>query len=46
MKIKLEVEIDTKQDMDEISQLVEIVSEFRDRLIALQEDDFDEDYDD
>tara|TARA_B100000941_G_C28068685_1_gene332906 strand:+ start:121 stop:261 length:141 start_codon:yes stop_codon:yes gene_type:complete len=46
MKIKLEVEIDTKQDMDEINQLVEIVSEFRDRLIALQEDDFDEDYDD
>ncbi len=44
MKIKLEVEIDTKQDMDEISQLVEIVSEFRDKLIALQEDD--EDYDD
>jgi len=46
MKIKLEVEIDTKQDMDEINQLVEIVSEFRDRLIALQEDDFDEEYDD
>ena len=46
MKIKLEVEIDTKQDMDEINQLVEIVPEFRDRLIALQEDDFDEDYDD
>ena len=44
MKIKLEVEIDTKQDMDEISQLVEIVSEFRDKLIALQDDD--EDYDD
>ena len=44
MKIKLEVEIDTKQDMDEISQLVEIVSEFRDKLIALHEDD--EDYDD
>ena len=44
MKIKLEVEIDTKQDMDEISQLVEIVSELRDKLIALQEDD--EDYDD
>ena len=46
MKIKLEVEIDTKYDMDEINQLVEIVSEFRDKLIALQEDDFDEDYDD
>jgi len=44
MKIKLEVEIDTKEDIDEINQLVEIVSEFRDKLIALQED-FDEDYD-
>ena len=42
MKIKLEVEIDTKQDMDEINQVIEIVSEFRDKLIALQEDDFDE----
>ena len=46
MKIKLEVEIDTKQDMDEINQLVELVTDFRDKLIALQEDDFDEDYDD
>ena len=46
MKIKLEDEIDTKQDMDEINQLVEIVSEFRDKLIALQEDNFDEEYDD
>ena len=42
MKIKLEVEIDTKQDMDEISQLVDIVTEFREKLIALQEE---EDYD-
>tara|TARA_B100000902_G_scaffold359604_1_gene375569 strand:- start:21597 stop:21737 length:141 start_codon:yes stop_codon:yes gene_type:complete len=46
MKIKLEVEIDTKVDMDEINSLVEIVSDFRDKLIALQDDDFDEDYDD
>tara|TARA_A200000159_G_C7142601_1_gene263745 strand:+ start:142 stop:279 length:138 start_codon:yes stop_codon:yes gene_type:complete len=45
MKIKLEVEIDTKQDMDEINQLVDIVSEFRDKLIALQDDD-EEYYDD
>ena len=42
MKIKLEVEIDTKQDMDEIRQLVDIVTEFREKLIALQEE---EDYD-
>ena len=46
MKIKLEVEIDTKQDMDELEQLVSIVSEFRDKLIALQEDDDEEYYDD
>tara|TARA_B100001287_G_C22534025_1_gene458803 strand:- start:722 stop:862 length:141 start_codon:yes stop_codon:yes gene_type:complete len=46
MKIKLEVEIDTKVDMDEINSLVELVTDFRDKLIALQEDDFDEDYDD
>jgi len=45
MKIKLEVEIDTKQDMDELEQLVSIVSEFRDKLIALQDDD-EEYYDD
>ena len=44
MKIKLEVEIDTKQDMDELEQLVSIVSEFRDKLIALQDDE--EYYDD
>ena len=42
MKIKLEVEIDTKQDMDEIRQLVDIVTEFREKLIASQEE---EDYD-
>ena len=45
MKIKLEVEIDTKQDMDEINQVIEIVFEFRDKLIALQDDD-EEYYDD
>jgi hypothetical protein len=43
MKIKLEVEIDTKQDMEEISQLIEVVTEFRDRLMDLQDDG---DYDD
>tara|TARA_B100001057_G_C22630137_1_gene864062 strand:+ start:321 stop:458 length:138 start_codon:yes stop_codon:yes gene_type:complete len=42
MKIKLEVEIDTKQDMDEIEQLIAVVSEFRDKLIALHDE---EDYD-
>lgn len=46
MKIKLEVEIDTKQDMDEINSLIDIVSEFRDKLIALQEDEGYDDGDD
>ena len=48
MKIKLEVEIDTKEDSSEISQLFELVTEFREKLMALHdiEDDFDEDYDD
>jgi hypothetical protein len=45
MKIKLEVELDTKADSEEISQMIEIVTDFRDKLIALQEDD-EEDYDD
>jgi len=44
MKIKLEVELDTKADSEEISQMIEIVTDFRDKLIALQEDD--EEYDD
>ena len=46
MKIKLEVEIDTKQDMDEIEQLIAVVSEFRDKLIALHDDEEDYDGDD
>jgi|TARA_B100001094_G_C17632101_1_gene530934 hypothetical protein len=41
MKIKIEVEIDTKEDTQELSDLVELVTEFRDRLIAL-EDDYDD----
>ena len=44
MMIKLEVELDTKADSEEINQMIEIVTDFRDKLIALQEDD--EEYDD
>ena len=44
MKIKLEVELDTKADSEEINQMIEIVTDFRDKLIALQEND--EEYDD
>ncbi len=43
MKIKLEVEIDTKEDQTEITGLIDLVTEFRDRLIALEDG---EDYDD
>ena len=44
MKIKLEVEIDTKVDSSEISQLIELVTEFREKLVALHE--IEEEYDD
>ena len=44
MKIKLEVEIDTKEDSSEISQLIELVTEFREKLVALHE--LEEEYDD
>jgi hypothetical protein len=43
MKIKLEVEIDTKEDQTEISGLIDLVTEFRDKLIAMEEGDY---YDD
>ena len=43
MKIKLEVDIDTKEDQDEVNSLVELVTEFRDRLIALQDGDWEDD---
>ena len=42
MKIKIEVEIDTKEDTQELSDLVELVTEFRDRLISLEDDDYDD----
>ena len=45
MKIKFKVNIDTKQDMDEINQLIDILGEFRDKLIALADAE-DEEYDD
>jgi|TARA_B100001093_G_scaffold496934_1_gene543245 hypothetical protein len=43
MKIKLEVEIDTKEDMSEISDMVELINEFKDKLVAISEEDY---YDD
>ena len=32
MKIKLEVEIDTKEDMQEIEEVIELITEFKERL--------------
>ena len=43
MKIKIEVEIDTKEDIDEIQDVVEIINDFKEKLIALSEDEY---YDD
>jgi hypothetical protein len=38
VKIKIEVEIDTKEDIDEIKDVIEIITDFRDKLIALDEE--------
>jgi hypothetical protein len=43
MKIKIEVEIDTKEDMSEISDMVELINEFKDKLVAISEGEY---YDD
>lgn len=42
MKIKIEVEIDTKEDISEIQDVIELVTEFRDKLVALDEDYYDD----
>jgi hypothetical protein len=39
MKIKIDIEIDTKEDMNEITDMVELITEFRDKLIELQDYD-------
>jgi|14BtaG_2_1085337.scaffolds.fasta_scaffold36009_3 hypothetical protein len=43
MKIKIEVEIDTKEDISEIEDVIAIVSDFKDKLVALDEGEY---YDD
>ena len=43
MKLKLEVEIDTKEDQQEIDDFISLITEFRNKLIALQDDEY---YDD
>tara|TARA_B100000497_G_C7400052_1_gene253612 strand:- start:156 stop:284 length:129 start_codon:yes stop_codon:yes gene_type:complete len=42
VKIKIEVEIDTKEDINEIQDVIELVTEFRDKLIAMDEDYYDD----
>lgn len=43
MKLKLEVEIDTKEDQQEIDDFIGLITEFRDRLIALQDGEWEDD---
>ena len=38
MKIKLEVEIDTKEDMQEIEEVIELITEFKESLVDMQND--------
>ena len=42
MKIKIEVEIDTKEDINEIQDVIELITEFKDKLIAMDEDFYDD----
>lgn len=39
MKIKIELEVDTKEDTNEIEDFVSLISEFRDKLIELRDGD-------
>jgi hypothetical protein len=43
MKLKLEVEIDTKEDQQEIDDFIGLITEFRDRLLALQDGEWEDD---
>jgi hypothetical protein len=42
VKIKIEVEIDTKEDINEIQDVIELITEFRDKLVSLDEDYYDD----
>jgi len=39
MKVKIELELDTVRDADEISQLIEIVEKIKEKVSEVQEDD-------
>lgn len=38
MKIKIEVEIDTKEDINEIQDVIDMITDFKDKLVALDEE--------
>ena len=38
MKVKIELELDTVRDADEISQLIEIVEKIKEKVSEVQED--------
>jgi hypothetical protein len=42
VKIKIEVEIDTKEDINEIQDVIELITEFKDKLVAMEEDYYDD----
>jgi|TARA_B110000967_G_C18760656_1_gene497639 hypothetical protein len=42
VKIKIELEIDTKEDINEIQDVIELITEFKDKLIAMDEDFYDD----
>lgn len=42
MKIKIEVDIDTKEDINEIQDVIELITEFRDKLVSLDEAYYDD----
>jgi hypothetical protein len=40
MKTKIEVEIDTKEDASEIEDVIAIVTDFKDKLVALSDGEY------
>lgn len=42
MKIKIELEVDTKQDQSEIEDFISLITEFRDKLVALDEGEWED----
>jgi len=40
VKIKIELEIDTREDLNEIQDLVDLVTEFKEKLVAMSESEY------